>query len=89
MDETLNILLDSAAVSEFLKGLSSCLVCYQLDGMFSESSVSADLTSLVRICGPGVIKSHGPGGPDEHWVSAELNPSVLMTLLRHHQCPVV
>lgn len=40
--------------------------------VFSESSVSADLTSLVRICGPSVIKSHVPGGPDECWVSAEL-----------------
>lgn len=80
MDDTLNILLDSAAFSEFLRGLSSCLVCYRLAGLFSESSLSADLTSLVRICGPSVIKSHGPGGSDEHWVSAELNPSVLMTL---------
>lgn len=40
--------------------------------VFSESSVSADLTSLVRICSPSVIKSHVPGGPDERWVSAKL-----------------
>lgn len=65
-------MLDFAAVPEFLRGLSSCLVCYRLTGLFSESAVSADLTSLVRICsGPSVIKSHGPGGPDEQWVSAE------------------
>lgn len=90
VDETFNILLDSAAVSELLRGLSSCLICSQLAGLFRESSFSADLTSLVRICGPSVIKSHGPGGLNEHWVSAELNPSVLMTLFRHdssHQCP--
>jgi len=62
------LFLDVAAVLEVLWGLSSCLVCYRLAGVFSASSFSADLTSLVRICGPRVINSHVPGGPDERWV---------------------